>query len=108
MLSASLLKIHLIPVSTSLIKMLKSMGLKMDPWGMPLMTSVHLRRATDHKFLVVTIQPIPYPLDSVLFKPISSQFRDKNVLWDHIKGLAELKVDDISHSSLSTDALSPS
>ena len=40
--SAILLKVHLIPLSVSSIKMLKSTGPRTDPWGTALMTVLHL------------------------------------------------------------------
>jgi len=39
MASANLLRVHLIPLSMSLIKMLNSTDFKTDSWGMPLVTS---------------------------------------------------------------------
>ncbi|TRZ08094.1 hypothetical protein HGM15179_019012 [Zosterops borbonicus] len=47
-------------------------------------------RAIDHKSLAASIQPIPYPLNSPLLKPMSVQFRDKDVIWDHVKSLTEV------------------
>lgn len=32
-------------------------------------------------------------------KPVSLQFNDKGVMWDCVKGLTEVKVDEISYSS---------
>lgn len=54
-------------------------------------------RAVDHKPLAATIQTL-YSVKILAFR--SFLFRDKNVLWDHIKDLAQDKVDDISCSSL--------
>ena len=48
--------------------------------------------------VVEATQPIPYPLKVLPF--ISSQFRKRNVLWDHIKGPAGVQVDDINYVSL--------
>jgi len=39
---AKLLRVHWIPLSQSLIKMLKNTGLKMDPEGTPVITSLHM------------------------------------------------------------------
>jgi len=47
-------------------------------------------RAIDHNLLDVTIQPIPCPLNSPPFKPISLQFREKDMVWNHVKGLAQV------------------
>ena len=46
--------------------------------------------------LSAAFQPFPYLLDSPPFKSISLQFRDKDVLGDHVKGLAQVQVYDIS------------
>ena len=62
------------------------------------MTTPPGHRATDHNPLAVTFQPIPYP-PSPPFKCILPQFRDKDMMWDHIKGLAEVHVDHINCSS---------
>ena len=48
--------------------------------------------------VVEATQLIPYPLKVPPF--ISSQFRERNVLWDHIKGLTDVQVEDISYPSL--------
>ena len=52
--------------------------------------------AIDNNSLATVIQPILYPLNSPLFKSISFQFRDKDLLWDHITGLAQVQTDSIS------------
>lgn len=41
-------------------------------------------------------QPTPYPPSSLPFKSISLQFRDKDVVGDHIKRLAYVQVDGLS------------
>ena len=46
-------------------------------------------RATDHVPLAATIQSVPHPLNSSAFKSISLQFRDKDVVHDHVKGLRQ-------------------
>ena len=46
--------------------------------------------ASDHNHLAATIQPIIYSLNSPFLKSISLQPKDKEVVWDHIKGLAEI------------------
>jgi len=63
----------------SLIKMLKGTSPKTFMTG---------RRAIDHNLLAVTIQPILYASNSPPFKSISLELRDKNVVGDHVKGLA--------------------
>lgn len=45
------------------------------------------------------MQPITYTAHSPFIKSISLQFRDKNVVGDHIKGLPEVQVGNISSSS---------
>ena len=45
-------------------------------------------RAISHKPLALTFEPIPYPPNSLPFKSISFQFRNKDVVGDHVKGLA--------------------
>jgi len=52
-------------------------------------------RAIDNT-LAMTIQPIIYALNSLPFKSIYLQFRDKDVMHDCVKGLAQIWVDDIS------------
>jgi len=42
--SANMLRLHSTPSSMSLIKMLKSIGPKTDPWGTLLVTGLHLDR----------------------------------------------------------------
>ena len=55
---------------------------------------LHLgHRAIDHNPVATTFQPIPYPLNSPPFISISLLFKDKDVVGDHIKDLAEVHVD---------------
>ena len=54
-------------------------------------------RAIDNNLLAMTIQPVLYSPNSPAFKSICLQFRDKDVLWDHVKGLAEVQVVNISY-----------
>lgn len=51
-------------------------------------------------------QLTPYPPSSLPFKSISLQFRDKDVVGDHVKGLADVQVNNIIAFPLSTDAVS--
>ncbi|KAK4818851.1 LOW QUALITY PROTEIN: hypothetical protein QYF61_020070 [Mycteria americana] len=44
--------------------------------------------------LDVTIQPIPYPLNSPPIKSVSLQFREKDVVGDCVKGFTEVQIDD--------------
>ena len=53
-----------------------------------------------HYSLDATIQTIPYPLNSPPIKSISLQFRKKDVVGNHVKGLTEIQMDDIHSSSL--------
>jgi len=69
--SADLLRVRSIPLSMSLIKMLKSTGSKKDPWRTSLITGLQL----DLELLItalwlLTIQPLPYPPNSPAFKSI--------------------------------------
>ncbi|KAK4818846.1 hypothetical protein QYF61_020065, partial [Mycteria americana] len=43
--------------------------------------------------LDATIQPIPYPLNSPPIKSVSLQFREKDVVGDHVKGFTEVQID---------------
>jgi len=67
----------------------------------PLGDTVHYwllpgHRAIDDKPLAATFQKIPYPPNSPLFKSFSLQFKDKDVVGDCVKVLAEeIQVDDI-------------
>jgi len=48
----------------------------------------------------MTIQPVPYPLNSPPIKSISLQFREKDVVGDRVKDLAEVQKGEICSSSL--------
>ena len=94
--SANFLMVHSIPQSMSLTKMLE------QHWSQdgPLWHNTHHwpplgHKATDNNSLAANIQPILYPSNSPAFEPTSLQFRDKNVVQDHVKSLAEVQVDDI-------------
>jgi len=69
----------------------------MDPWRTPLMTLRHMgiELMTTTVWLWLSnqffIHWIVHPLD-----PHYSKFRDKDVVWDHVKGLAEDQIDDLS------------
>ena len=54
----------------------------------------------DHYPLDATIQSIPHPPNSLLVKSISFQCREKDVVGDRVKGLTEVQIDHIHHSSL--------
>lgn len=67
----------------------------MYPWETLLITGLQLNiEPLVTTPLAATFQPIPYSLSSPSFKSISHQFRDKNVMGDHPKGLAEIQADD--------------
>ena len=53
-------------------------------------------RAVDNKPLAITMQPIIYPPNSPAFKSIYLQFRDKDMVWDPVRDLTQVQVDDIS------------
>ena len=69
----------------------------MDIWRTPLFTGFRLD--IDYNSLDMDIQPNPYPSNSLSIKPVSLQFRGKNVVGD-LKGLTEVQSDDINSSSL--------
>lgn len=64
-----------------------------------------LRKTTHHQSpghrtikpstLAVTLQPTLYPSESPSFKPVCLQLRDKIVLQNHVKGLTQVKSDNI-------------
>ncbi|KAK4816043.1 hypothetical protein QYF61_011051 [Mycteria americana] len=54
--------------------------------------SILLHWAVDHYPLDMAIQPIPYPPNSPSIKSVSLQFRDKDVVGDHVKGLTEVQI----------------
>jgi len=98
--SINLLRVHLILLSMPLIKILNSTGPKTDPWETPLYPSSGLR-AFDHNPLTVTSS-----LFTGIFQPPNLfiylfiyLFRDKNVLWGHVKHLEQVQVYDISFPS---------
>ena len=75
--------------------MLKSTGPKTDPGTCYRPLPEH--RAIDHHPQSAAFQSIPYPPSAPPIKSTSLQFRDKSVVGDHIKGLAQVQVNDISH-----------
>jgi len=75
--SVNLLRVHSIPSSMLLMKMLKSTGPKTDPWGTPLVTSLHLDIEPSVTTLSVTFQPVPHPPGGPPIKSTSLQFGDK-------------------------------
>ena len=97
--SENVLRVHSISLSMSLIKVLKSTGPKTDPWGTLLVTSLYLGIELLTATLCVAIQPIPYPPSGPPIISISLHFGDKDVMWNHVKGLTEGQVDDIGWSS---------
>ena len=97
--SANLLRMHSIPLSNSLIKMIQ-----LKDEDRPLEDTICHQtppghKSIEHSPLAENIQSIPYPLNSSHFQSVSYQLRDKDVMWDHVKGLAEVQVDDISFLS---------
>lgn len=68
---------HLSLTFVSLIKTLRSSGLRMEPLGDP---TLPRRRAIDHNPLAVPIQPTLYPLNALPFKSVSLQFREKDAV----------------------------
>lgn len=56
-----------------------------DPWGMPLITGLHL----DMKTLITT----PYPPTGPSIRSMPLHFRDKDAVWDGVKCTAQVYVD---------------
>lgn len=72
--SMNLLKVHPVPSSTLLMKMLNSIRLSIDPQSMPLITSHSLRlRTIDHYPLSLMVQSVFHPLYSPPIQSISPQ-----------------------------------
>lgn len=73
-LHANMLRVHLIPLSASLLMLLNITSSNMDsPPG---------HRAVDHNSLDASMQSISYPPNNPLFKFFSLQFSGNHVLWD--------------------------
>ena len=53
-------------------------------------------RATDCNSVSASIKPVPYPASGPSVKSLSLQFRDKDIMWDSVKCLAQVHVDDVS------------
>ena len=56
-------------------------------------------RTIDHNPLAVSSQPIPNPSNSPSIKSTLLQFREKDVMRDHVRGFAEVQIDDIHYPS---------
>lgn len=76
----------------------KSTGPRTDPRGTPLVNDLH----SDMKPLTTALwlQPVPYPSNSAPIKSRYFQLGKKDVVWDCVKGLTEVQIDDISVSFL--------
>ena len=57
------------------------------------------RRTVDHNPLAAISQPLCNPSNGPPFKRTPLQFREKDVVRDHVKGFAEVQIDDIHHPS---------
>lgn len=97
MSSATLLRVHLIPLSVSLIKTLNNIIPNTNPWGTPLITDLH---PLSQWPLDATIQPIPHSLNRLPIKYISPQFREKSIMENQVKGYTEIQMDGIHGFSL--------
>ena len=62
-------------------------------------------RIIKHNPLAATNPPILNPANSPSFKSIPLQFRETDVVGDHVKGFAEVQEDNICHASPSSDAI---
>ncbi|PKU44713.1 hypothetical protein llap_4987 [Limosa lapponica baueri] len=91
--TANLLRVHSIPLSMSLVKILNHTGPSTNPSGTPLITDLHL------DIELLTIQRFPHPPNRPSTKSISHQFKEKNIVWDRVKGLIEIQIDDTCSSS---------
>lgn len=94
--SANLLRVHsAIPSAMSLMKILNNAGPSTDPWGsVPHLSPITIRTLSpchgmpwSNKFLIHWTSPS--------IKPISPQFREKDVMDDHVKSLTEVQTDDL-------------
>jgi len=54
--------------------------------------------------MAATFQPIPYPPNSSPIKSISFQFREKDVVGDHVKGFTEVQIDHFEHITQNNSA----
>jgi len=90
-LVSNFLRVHSVPQSISLMKILNSTGPSTDPWETSLVTDLH----PDMEPLTTTLGTISKPVPHYIF-----QFGEKDVVGDHVKGLTEVQTDDISGPSL--------
>lgn len=79
---------HLSLTFVSLIKTLRSSGLRMEPLGgpHPPQTQSHWPQPSGRA------HPTNYPLNTLPFKSVSLQFREKDAVWDHAEGSAQGRV----------------
>ena len=96
--SANFLRVHSIPLSMSLIKILKSICPSNDSWETSFITDFHPN--IDHHFLDSILQPVLHLLSSSPIKSLSFQFREKDIVVYHVKDLTEVQIDDICCSYL--------
>ena len=97
--SANLLRLHSIPVCV-IDKDVKEHWVQDRTLGYATCCWPPLgHRAIDHNLLAVTTQSVPYLLNCLSLEFVFFQFRDKNVVWDRMEGLAEVWIGDISCSS---------
>lgn len=81
-----------------------------DPWGTPYVPDLHLDiEPLTTALCIWPIQIIPYASNSLSAEHLSQWFSDKHVVWDCVKGLAEVKTDGISFVffSLSINTATP-
>ena len=91
-LPANVLRVHSIPLSMSLMKMLNSTGPNNDPSGTPLVTDLHL----DIELLTATlwVRPLTQFLIHWVVHALNlclSQFRDEDVMQDSVKCFAQVQ-----------------
>ena len=103
---SKLLRVHSIPPSVSLIEMLKSSGPRMDPWGTPLITGLHLDM--EPLTTALWLRPSNQFLIQHIVQPSNPSLSNLEIrLWCRTVSKAQLQVDDIS-CPLFTSAITPS
>lgn len=105
LLSANLMSLQSIPLSTLLIKLLNSISSSTGSWETPPITWT-----LSHWLLLFgcSLQQSFYPSDGPSTKSIFSQCNNKTVMGHHTKGLREVWVDGIQALPLFSGVVAPS
>lgn len=94
--SINLLKVHPVPSSRLLMKMLMNMSLSIDPQSMPLISSHSLRLQTiDHYPLSLMVQLVFHPFCSPPIQSVSPQSGYKDAVGAFVISLAAVKVNNM-------------